>query len=80
MNSAQKIIIHSNSKLIQELDLDTPEGLNYAKALIREMHSIILTSATNTMFTPCSNSIVEYNVDYNCPERARFLDLVDSSV
>ena len=80
MNANQKIKIYSNAKLLQDLDIGTAEGYKYAKSLIDEMYSIVNIPTTTMVFSPCSNSIVEYNVDYNCPERAQFINLVDSSL
>jgi hypothetical protein len=63
------------SSLYDIAHLSTQADIAQARTIVADLHSKFSLSA-NYLFTPCSGSVV----DYSCPERAKFLELVDNSL
>lgn len=55
--------------------LSSEEEIAQAKNIVTQLYAIFYPIADQA-FVSCSNSVV----DYSCPERTKFLDLVDKSV
>lgn len=76
MTTSNKLQIQSLIKsLVSVSSLSSQEDIIRARGFITELY-LKFSLPSETLFTPCSNSIV----DYSCPERAKFLELVDNSV
>lgn len=68
--------------LLSVSHLSTQEDIARAKGIVTELY-LKFNVYPETVFTPCSNSVVDYSnsiVDYNCPERTKFLEMVDNTI